>query len=69
MMLHSRADQLKFIAIETLRTINVLYTGDSCHPQNIQINKVVGENEKCFILWKKAHELFGQPTDVQLTSK
>ena len=33
--------------------------GDSRHTQNVQINKVIGENEKCvFILWKILNGLF-----------
>ena len=34
--------------------------GDRWHTQNIQINKVIGENEKC-VLWRKPYRLFGQP--------
>ena len=37
------------------------HAGDSPHTQNTQINKVIGENEKCvFILRKKLNERFGQ---------
>ena len=37
-------------------------TGDSRHTQNIQINKVIGENEKCaFFHRKNLNGLFGQP--------
>ena len=36
---------------------------DSRHTQNNQINKVIGENEKCALFYgkKKLHKLFGQP--------
>ena len=38
------------------------HMGESRHTQNIQISKVIGENEKCvFILQKKTYRLFGQP--------
>ena len=37
------------------------YVGDSWHTQNIQINKVIGNNGKCvFILQKKTIGTFGQ---------
>ena len=37
------------------------HAGDSRHTQNIQINKVIGENENVsFLLWKKLNGLFGQ---------
>ena len=36
--------------------------GDSQHTQNIQINKVIGENEKCLLFYRrKPYRLFGQP--------
>ena len=36
--------------------------GDSQHTQNIQINKVIVENEKCvFYFTEKCNRLFGQP--------
>ena len=36
--------------------------GDSQHTQNIHINKVIGENEKCvFYFMKKLNELFDDP--------
>ena len=50
MMLHSQVDELKLIAIKSrhkLRTTNVIPLGDSQHTQNIQIDKVIGKNEKC----------------------
>ena len=38
------------------------HAGVSQHTQNIQINKVIGKNEKkSLILWKKLNSLFGQP--------
>ena len=37
--------------------------GDSQPTQNIQINKVTGENEKCVLFYgKKLNELLGQPS-------
>ena len=37
-------------------------SGDSRHTQNIQINKVISENEKCvFYFTGKIYGLFGQP--------
>ena len=39
--------------------------GDSRHTQNIQINKVIGENEKCvFYFIEKLNRLFGQPNTM-----
>ena len=35
--------------------------GDDQHTQNIQINKVIGENAMSFILQKKLTGVFGQP--------
>ena len=37
--------------------------GDSRHTQNIQINKVIGENEKCvfYFMEKTLKVPFGQP--------
>ena len=36
--------------------------GESQHTQNIQINKVIDEDEKCvFYFTEKNKELFGQP--------
>ena len=38
--------------IETLFENNQLYhVGDSRHTQNIQINNVIGENEKCLLFY------------------
>ena len=35
--------------------------GSSQHTQNIQINKVIGENEKCVLFYRKnLNGLFGQ---------
>ena len=46
----------------------LFHAGDSQHTQNIQINNVTGENEKCvFILWKKITQTFW-PTQY-VTSK
>ena len=40
------------------------HIGDRRHTQTIQINEVIGENEKMsFILWKKLIELFGPPNN------
>ena len=40
--------------IETLFENNQLYhVGDSRHTQNIQINNVIGENEKCLLFYGK----------------
>ena len=37
--------------------------GDSQHTQNIQINKVIGENEKCvFYFMEKPNRLLSQPS-------
>ena len=37
--------------------------GESQHTQNIQINKVIDEDEKCvFYFTEKNKELFGQPS-------
>ena len=36
--------------------------GDSQHTQNIQLSKVIGENEKCLLFHgKKLNKHFGQP--------
>ena len=32
--------------------------GDGQHTQNIQVNKVIGENEKCLIFYGKKHTEF-----------
>ena len=51
--------------IETLIGNNQHYTmaGDSQHPQNIQINTVIGEMKNMsFILQKKLSGPFGQPS-------
>ena len=38
------------------------HVGDSQHTQYIQINKAIGENEKCvFYFMKNTKQLFGQP--------
>ena len=38
------------------------HVGGSWHTQNVQINRVIGENKKrVFILWKNPYGLFGQP--------
>ena len=31
------------------------HTGDSCHTQSIQMNKVIGENEKCLLFYGENH--------------
>ena len=39
------------------------HVGDSCHTKNIQISKVIGENEKCvFYFMEKSKQTFGQPS-------
>ena len=56
MMLHSWVDQMKWIVIKTrhlLRTINIIPMGNVWHTQNIHINKVIGENEKCLLSYGK----------------
>ena len=67
-MLHGWVDKLKLIAIKrTHWEQSVLYQiGDRQHTQNIQINKVIGDNEKnlSFILWEKKPRLFGQPNSM-----
>ena len=46
------------------------HTGDSQHTQNIQINKVIGENEKCvFSLTAKLNRLFGPPNTMSVLPK
>ena len=42
--------------------------GDSQHTQNIQINRVIGENKKTvsFILQENLSKLFGQPNSIYL---
>ena len=50
MMLHGRADLLKSIVTKqdiTWEKSTFYHTRDHQHTQNIQINKVIGENEKC----------------------
>ena len=38
------------------------HVGDSRHTQNVQFNKVIGENEKnCVLFYEKSYGLFGQP--------
>ena len=44
------------------------HEGDSRHTQNIQGNKIIGENENVsFILQKKPYRLFGQPNTINST--
>ena len=47
-MLNGQVDQVKLIATESRHwEQSMLYhAGDSQHTQNIQVNKVIGENEK-----------------------
>ena len=41
------------------------HVGDGWRAQNIQINKVIGENEKCaFYFTEKINRLFGQPSRI-----
>ena len=61
MMLHGWVDQLKLTAIKLEHSlISILYhAGDSQHTQNIQINKITSENEKCvFDFTEKNHTEF-----------
>ena len=64
MMLHSWVGQLKLTAIKSRhQELSILYhMGDSQHTQNIQINKVIGENEKCvFYSTEKLNGLLATP--------
>ena len=46
------------------------HAGDSQHTQNIQSNKVIGENEKCiFYFTEKPYRPFGQPHRSQHTPR
>ena len=46
------------------------HAGDSRHTQNIQINKVIGENEKCvFYFMEKTYGLFGQHNRCKNSTK
>ena len=58
-----RAAEVDCDQIETLlETVNVLPQRDCWHTQNIQINKVIGESEKCVLFYgKKPYVLSGQP--------
>ena len=49
MVIHGWVDQLKLrvIKLKHWELSTLYYVEDSRHTQNIQINKVVGENEKC----------------------
>ena len=41
---------------------------DNQHTQNIQMNKVIGENEKCVLYFmEKLNRLFGQPNTLQFS--
>ena len=64
MMLHGRANQLKLIVIKLRhwKQSTLYHAGDSWHTQNVQINKVIGENEKrvFYFMEKKLNELSGQ---------
>ena len=63
-MLHGRVDQLRLKAIKLRhwKQSTFYHVGDSQHTQNIQINKVIGENEKCvFYFTEKSIHIFGQP--------
>ena len=69
MLLQGRVDQLKLIKlsdqIETLIENSQHYTTQEIakYTPNIQIPKVIGENEKCvFYFMKKTVWLFGQPS-------
>ena len=61
MMLHGQADQLKLKAIKYRHwgQSTLYHMVDSQHTQNIQTNKVIGENEKCvFYFMEKKHTDF-----------
>ena len=71
-MLHGQVEQLKLIAIKSRHyweESTLYHAGDSWHTQNIQIHKVIGENEKkCvfyFVEWKP-YRLFGQPNILHM---
>ena len=55
MMLHSWVDQLKLIAIKSRHweKSTLYHVGDSQHTQTIQINKIIGENQKCVLFYRK----------------
>ena len=56
-MLHGQADQLKLTAIKLrhqLEQSTLYHTGESRHPQNTQVNKVTGENEKCVLFYSRS---------------
>ena len=48
----------------TCEQSTLYHVGDSRHTQNIQINNIIGKNEKVsFVLWKKPYGLLANPTD------
>ena len=61
-MLHCRVDQMK------LDEIKLYHMGDSQHIQNIQINKIIGENEKCVLFYGKNHmDFLTNPVETKET--
>ena len=48
-MLHGQVEQMKLIAIQSKHGEQSMsyHIGESPHTQNMQIDKVIGENEKC----------------------
>ena len=74
MMLHGRVDQMKLTAIKSrheLRTVMLYHVGDSQHTQNIQVNKVISEHEKCvFYFREKSHiDFLANPIEIERTNK
>ena len=54
-MLHGQVDQFKLIVINPVinwEQLMLYYVGESRHTQNIQVNEVIGESEKC-VFWGK----------------
>ena len=68
-MLHGQVDQLKLIAIKSRHwEQSTLYqAGGGWHTQNIQINKVIGENEKrvFYFTVKNYTDFFANPVEIK----
>ena len=68
--LHSQVDRLKLTVIKLRHweQSTLYHAGDSQHTENIQINKVIDENEKyVFVLWKETKTFW--PTQKNTESK
>ena len=68
-MLHGLVDQLKLIVIKSRhREQSMFYHAGKCqHIENTQINKVIGENEKCvFYLMEKVMDFLANPITLQV---